>query len=80
LLGKLGWRRYSIMRMLITTAVAPSAPREGSLLRDSDHHHAEATLALGDEPLDCLHVLPADPPENRRREIGTPRSSRNRMT
>jgi hypothetical protein len=35
------------MRMLVTPALAPAAPRRGSLLRDPDHHHAEAAIALG---------------------------------
>ena len=35
------------MRMAVRAAVAPAPPRRGSLLRDSDHHHPEAPLALG---------------------------------
>ena len=81
------------MRVAVRAAVPPASPRRGALLRDADHHHPEAPLALGrlevlagdvlldiplhkadhrnlvlgDEPLDRLDVLAADPPQHRRR-------------
>lgn len=38
--------------MAVRAAVAPAPPRRGLLLRDPDHHHPEAALALG--PLEML--------------------------
>src|ERR1700739_4151890 len=35
------------VRVAVRAAVAPPPPRRGALLRDPDHHHPEAPLALG---------------------------------
>ena len=35
------------MRVAVRPTVTPPAPRRGALLRDPDHHHPEAPLALG---------------------------------
>jgi hypothetical protein len=43
------------MRMSVRAAVAPAPPRARLLLRDTDQHHPEASLALG-----ALKVLASD--------------------
>ena len=56
------------MRMPVRAAVAPPAPRRGSLLRDTDHHHAVAAVALGALEIlasDLLLHIPLDEPDRR---------------
>jgi hypothetical protein len=45
------------MRMLVVAAVAPAAPRIGLLLRDADHRHAAAPVALGTPQIRARDVL-----------------------
>jgi hypothetical protein len=43
------------MRMRVTPAISPAAPRERILLRDAEHHHSRAPF-----PLSLLHVRARD--------------------
>ena len=43
------------MRVRVTPAIAPTAPRERLLLRDAEHHHPRTPL-----PLSLLHIRTRD--------------------
>ena len=56
------------MRMPVGPAIAPPAPRRGLLLRDTDHHHPVAVLALGAFEMlagDLLLHIPLDEADRR---------------